>query len=376
MTTPIQTDLGAFYEGLNTQEMIQETRRWLGQQPDDTTRYTNADIIIALNYAQTRFAKLTMFMLVPVVIICKSGRMNYRLPYTSLRVKSGRYYTGSGATSYYELKILRDMRQMQRLDSTMRGTPGTPTYLFPTYRAGNVAQVGLNPIPNVDGEVWVGSDYGVLTSATGFTNVGNITGLHKTGFPASAFLVDSAGRDLTTLGALVGYPIYNVTDGSVGLITAIGDQAATNDKISVTLAGGTNNYWSPDDSFQIPMSEYGVVMDAAGAETYTFNSYLGTIYDIRGNTGNLVLDVARKPLPLSVNYLTMFSEVPAEYHEAVIAFAVYWLGRSAYKGVVQKEKAQEGLEIFVRYVQEYKTDGEVAEETDVAIEDRLGELLD
>jgi hypothetical protein len=72
----------------------------------------------------------------------------------------------------------------------------------------------------------------------------------------------------------------------------------------------------------------------------------------------------------------MVSEVPAEYHEAVIAFAVYWLGRSAYRGVTQTEKAKEGLEIFVRYIQEYKVDGAVAEETDVEIYDGLGPLMD
>ena len=376
MVQPVQTDLNSFWEGLSTLEMIQETRRWLGQSPDDTARYSNAAVIIALNQAQTRFAKLTEFLLYPVVIICKANRMSYRLPYNSLKVQSGRYYTGSGATSYYELKILRDMKEMQRMDSTMRGTLGTPRYLFPSYRAGNVAQIGLNPIPNIDGEAWTGIDYGVLTSATGFANAGNVTGLHRVGYAASAFLVDSLGRDLTALGALVGYPIINVTDGSMGIITAIGDQDGTNDKVTATLAGGTNNYWSVGDSFQIPMSEYGVVMEADDSTVYTFNSFLGTIADIRGNTGNLVLDVARKPLPLSASLLTMFSEVPAEYQEAVIAFAVYWLGRSAYKGVVQKEKANEGLEIFVRYIQEYKTSGGIAEETDVEIDDRLAAFME
>jgi hypothetical protein len=233
---------------------------------------------------------------------------------------------------------------------------------------------GLSPIPSSDGQAWSGSDYGVIQTATGFTNVGNITGLHKAGFAASAFLVDSVGRNLVTLGALVGYPIFNVTDGSSGLITAIGDQDATNDKVTAALSGGTNNYWTPGDSFQIPMSEYGVVMDVDGSETYTVTSYLGTIGDITGNTGNVILDIGRQPLPLSASLLTYIPEIPNAYQEAMIAFAVYWLGRGAAKGLTQAGKAQEGLAIFNNYVQEYNNT-EMIEESDHEIEDRSSEYL-
>lgn len=374
--TPEQRDFNAFYEGLSTLEMIQETRQWLGVAVTDQNRYPDAAVIRALNYGQNKFASMTGFLLMPVVVICKSGQMNYRAPFNALKIKAARYYTGAGATDYYELEILKDMKRMQRGDQTFRGTAGTPRYLFPSYRAGNVPAFGLNPIPNIDGQVWDGSKYGVVQSATGFTNVGNVLGLHKTGYAASAFFVDEQGRDLALLGAQVGYPIYNVTDGSTGLITAIGDQAATNDKVTATLSGGVNNYWTPGDSMQIPMSEYGVVMDAGGQETYTFSSLLGTIMDITGDIGNLILDVVRKPLPLSASLDTMVSEVPSDYHEAVIAFGVYWLGRSSFAGTIQQTKAAEGWAKFAELVTQYNNEGQIADETNNEIEDRLSTLMD
>ena len=366
--TPEQRDTNAFWEGLSTREMISEARQWLGVAATDQIRYPDAAVIRALNYGQNKFASRTSFLLMPVVVIGKANQMNYRLPYNALRIIAGRYYTGEGRSDYYELKIIRDMRRMQRLDSQFRGSPGQPEWLFPSYRAGNVPAFGLSPYPSIDGVTWTGSKYGVLSSATGFTNVGNVLGLHKTGFAASAFLVDGQGRDLTALGAKVGYPVLNVTDGSAGVITVIGNQDATNDKVSGTLAGGTNNYWSPNDSFQIPMSEYGVVTDAGGAETYTFSSVLGTILDIAGDTGNLILDVVRKPLPLSATLDTMVSEVPSDYQEAVIAWAVYWLGRASYAGVIQKDKAAEAMVVFENYVAQYLQQGDVAEESENCIE--------
>ena len=82
-----------------------------------------------------------------------------------------------------------------------------------------------------------------------------ITGTHKTGFPASDFLVDSSGRDLAALGALTGQIIKNVTQNKSAVITAIGDEDATNDKVEGTLTGSAK--WAEGDSFQIYVSSVG-----------------------------------------------------------------------------------------------------------------------
>ena len=91
-----------------------------------------------------------------------------------------------------------------------------------------------------------------LTPVYSFTT---ITGTHKTGFPASDFLVDSSGRDLAALGALPGLIIKNVTQNKQAVITAIGDQDATNDKIDGTLTGSAK--WAEGDSFVIYVSAAG-----------------------------------------------------------------------------------------------------------------------
>lgn len=374
MVTPVQTDLNAYYQGLSAQEIIYEIRRRLGQAPTDTGRYSDADVITAANFGQNRFAFLTSCLIMPAVITLKANRQSYRLPLNTLKIKAGRYYHSSSKTDYDELRILRDAKVMQRKDVQYRGTTGVPVYAYPSYRAGNIRMIGFSPFPSSAGETWTGTDFGILTSATGFTNVGNITGTHKTGYAASAFLVDSTGRNLVTLGAKTGYPIFNVTDGSSGVITTIGNQDATNDKVTATLTGGTNNNWGVGDSFQIPMSEYGVVIDASDSETYTFTSWLGTIYDITGNTGNVVLDIARKPLPLSASLLSSICEIPETFQEAVIHWGVYWLGGSAYKGVVQKDKAEEAEKRFYLLVDEYNNTQDV-EESESEVEDRNEEWL-
>lgn len=370
--TPTQTDIGSFWEGLSTLEMVEEVQGWLGVS--DYNRYPKAKIISALNMGQARFTKLTGCLLMPAIIIGKAQQMHYRVPFNTLRILTARYYTSSDATGYKDLALMRDMRQIQRLDSVMRGNYGDPERLFPTYRAGNILTFGLNPIPAIDGAVFSGTPYGVLTTATGYTTAGKITGAHKAGYDNSAFLVDSLGRDLTTLGALVGYPVFNTTKGVSAVITAIGDQDATNDKVSGTLSGSGD--WDENDAFEIPMNEYGVVVEASGQETYTIGTSLGTIGDIVAGAGNLALDLVRAPLALSIDLDTMVSEIPASYQEAPIAFAVYWLGRGAYKGLVQAEKAKEAEARFLALVGEYLSEPQLVETSEDCVEDQMGRFLE
>lgn len=354
---PTTINFDPYYEGLTSLEMVELVRHRLGVTPTDENRYPKADVIQALNQGAIRFAKLTGCLLHPAVIICKENKMVYRAPYGTLRIHAARYYTGPGRTDYYELDIIRDMRQMQRIDSEFRGNPGQPEKLFPSYRSGNVLTFGVSPYPSMDGDVWTASDYGLLATATGYQTAGNITGTHKDGYTGSAFLVDEEGRDLVTLGALVGYPVFNATTGASAIITAIGDQDATNDKVTGTLSSGT---WTPGDTFAIPMGEFGTVANG-DTETYTISNLVGTVGDIAGNTGNLVLDIVRRPLPLTVDLDDAICEVPAAYHEAVLTYAVYWLGSGMFGGLVQNSKAMASLGIFNAYVSEYNAEDDLVD---------------
>lgn len=82
-----------------------------------------------------------------------------------------------------------------------------------------------------------------------------ITGNHKTGYPNSAFLVDSAGRNLSSLGAATGMWVKNVTKNASAEIIAIGNQDAINDKVEGTLSGAAD--WDEGDSFIIYVTTVG-----------------------------------------------------------------------------------------------------------------------
>ena len=179
-------------------------------------------------------------------------------------------------------------------------------------------------------------------------------------------MVDGQGQDLVALGALVGYPIYNATQGTSGIITAIGNAAATNDMIAPAMSG--SGLWQVNDVYAIPMGEFGTVA-SGDTEFYTIaGGMFGTIGDIAGGSGNLVLDCVRRPLPLSVDLDDAISEVPAAYHEAVLAYAVYWLGAGMFGGLVQNSKALASLAIFNNHVAEYNSTEDLVEVSENCVE--------
>ena len=359
MTNFVQIDTDATYEGLTCREMIRLARVRLGVGRDDVNRYSDVDVVQALNMGQERFAKLTNCLMYPVVIIGKAGRQNYPLPRGTLRVLSARWYTGDTASDYFDLQILRTAEDMQKRDSMYRGTIGDPNFMFPTYRSGNMLMVGVSPIPSFDGNVIVNNvPYGKDTDITGFTIAGNISGEHKTGYAASAFLVDSLGRDLLSLGALPGYPVYNTTQGTSGLITSIENGDTVNDKVVATLSGSGS--WAVGDSYQILMANYGISLDA-DVDHALIGSQLGVIADVITGVGTFGLDVARKPIPLSVTQDTMISEIPSSYQEAQVSYAVYWLASGQFAGVSQPKKAADAMAIFQAYVNEFNLSDETLE---------------
>jgi parallel beta-helix repeat protein len=75
---------------------------------------------------------------------------------------------------------------------------------------------------------------------------GPITAVHNGGNNA-AFLTDSKGRDFVKMGVATGDTVYNRTDGSSGTISAIGNGAATNDKLTITLSGGSEDDFDNND---------------------------------------------------------------------------------------------------------------------------------
>jgi hypothetical protein len=117
---------------------------------------------------------------------------------------------------------------------------------------------------------------------------------------------------------------------------------------------GTN--WSTNDQMVIPLPNWGLAIDvpAGTINTITSLSGMGTIGDFKAFDDNMVLDVVRKPFPMLATMPSFVPELPADYIEAAVAFAVYQLGRSAFKGLIQQAKSDEGKQRFSELVEQYK----------------------
>jgi hypothetical protein len=63
---------------------------------------------------------------------------------------------------------------------------------------------------------------------------------------AGGLILINKNAHFKSCGVTVGVAIYNDTDGSNGLVTVV-----TEDRVTCTLAGGTNNFWTQDDQAYI-----------------------------------------------------------------------------------------------------------------------------
>lgn len=353
---PFLTGFAGEYDGLTRLELIQAVLRGLGSPvatpgtdtDSDYARYPKADILRELDRAQLEYVWKTDELDTFAIIEGVQNQPEYRLPRRCLKVTDAKYYT---ATSQYEqLKLLSDRRRLQTVSISWKGdSASTPEWGYPGFKYGNARSIGIYPKPPSDGTTYTGDSMGIVTSATDFSFTGNITGTHKTGFANSAFLVDAEGRDFTTLGVVVGMMIFNTTDGSQGQITAIGNQDATNDKLTVTLAGGTDDDFDVADSFVVTVGEYGVVIRADNTEEYAFSSEYGALQDISPLAGNILLEFVMRPLKLDAD--TQYPDISAEFHEALFERAIWKLGMTEYNGFTMKERAQQAKEVWLTAVE-------------------------
>ena len=311
-----QTTTTGLFAGKTLTELEDGVLSKLGETAQTFTRYTQPEVDAYLNRALREFCFRTRILKTNAITILKAGIRYYKLPTNFLDFVNPRWvarYRDSGGTGYLRL----ERTSVQRLDNasgSWRDEVGTPKGLFlgPVY--GNTRMVGVYPVPAVDGQVYTASqDTGVVISGANVSIGNNVTGVHKTG-ANSAFYVDTEGRDLAALGVMVGMVIENLTDGSKGAITAIGNSEATNDKISVTLAGGTDNDFDVGDSVIIYAGEYGVLTSwATDTEQYLFNTEFGVLGAITTPNGNLEYEFIREAAKLS--NANQYPEIPGIFHD-------------------------------------------------------------
>ncbi len=174
-----------------------------------------------------------------------------------------------------------------------------------------------------------------------------------TALTASANYIDSAGRNLTTLGAVTGMQVTNGTQKLVGYITAIQTTNSTNDTLVASMGGN----WAVGDNMFIQIPTGGV---------NTVVSPSGTVGDMQPYLDNIVLDCVRKPFPMLATMPSFVPELPADYVEAAVAYAVYQIGRAAFKGLIQKEKSEEGKQRFSELIEQYRELSPFADQSEMA----------
>lgn len=100
-------------------------------------------------------------------------------------------------------------------------------------------------------DIYEGSDFdadGALVVQRANNRAKTYTGTHDGGDNDATVMTDSNAA--FTVDALIGWKIYNVTDGSYGIVT-------DNDETSVTVAaliGGTDDDWDDDDTYEVNRS--------------------------------------------------------------------------------------------------------------------------
>jgi len=100
----------------------------------------------------------------------------------------------------------------------------------------------------------------VVTSHGSNRNANAWTGLHD-GAGNAAILTDSS--QAWTPDALIGYQVFNTTDGSSGVIT--NNDVTT---VTATLAGGTDNDWDANDAYEINKSRLVITRGVTTCTSY------------------------------------------------------------------------------------------------------------
>lgn len=379
---PIQSGFAGIFEGWTRLELIQKVLRGLHQTvaspgtstDSDFNRYPKQDIVDKLIEGQVEFVSRTDSLTTFEIVETKAGIAEYNYPSDALKILSAQWY--SAVSRYEELIIISDKQQMKRISVTYKtDAAGQLEYLYPSYNQGNVRKFGTYPKPSSDGTFFTASpEFGATTLITDFTTNGNLTGTHRVGAgDDTAFLEDEDGRDFTTLGVTVGMMIFNTLDGSSGQITGISNGNATNDRLAVTLSGGTDDDFDEGDAFIVPVGEYGVVIDTTSDEDLIFDGDFGAISDISSLDGNILIDYVKRPLDLDSD--TQFPEIPMDYQQALVEYAIWKLGGTEYDGFVAEKRSSQGEVEWLSYVERYNAIGDLVVEADNQVEDREGLLF-
>lgn len=323
------TSTGKFV-GYNITELEQIALFELGQVSGTTVSYSRFPrwlIRQKLTERQNLFAAMTQCLKKLALIPAQDGRRTYRLPINCMDggVISAKYYTS--ASDYDEL----DIRDTRWLDEHRQGwrTEGEadPEIAFMGSSYGNTQTISVHPVPDTDGESYADNlDTGVYLGSSCPGTGTNITGT-ATSTGDSTTLNDTA-KTFTAEGLVAGMAVRDLTDGSYGKLLTIN---ATSLILSDALTGGENNIFTSGDSYIVLAGEYAVVTSVTQGDRYIFASEIGMLENLTIPADTILIEYVPYPSAFPFDpsatdanqgWLTMYPEIPRDYHYALAMGAV------------------------------------------------------
>lgn len=312
--------------GKNLNSMVKEVLRLLLQPVKEDSsgmvigefgRYPLSLIIEKINDAARDLAVDTRLLQTQAIIRLRAGKRLYPLPPDAYSVIDITYFGAEGHSVTLPIFTYQYMRHLTKNNFyTFRGVPEA-AYLGDVY--GNQRSIGFYPIPKDDGDAIELNGYGVLSQVSDWSIANSITGLHDGG-NASAKLIDS---DADFSGVPLGTMVFNETDGSSGVVTAIETTSNPNDTLVATLSGGTDNLWDNGDSYLVASGAYGALIKLDNETEYYIYGLNGEIVSINPSKGNVLLTYCRYPSEL--RNLLNYPEIMVNSQEAIAYGAAYRL---------------------------------------------------
>ena len=259
------------------------------------------------------------------IVVEKENYYQYPVPLWCYDIE--KVYRFSSATTYSELELLDEETIEEEFSPGWRTLPSTPQYAFACDRNKMVIKLGIAPPPSSDG-VAPTLATGVYTRAQPYGAVEGINGSAGPGSVGDSY-VDALGQDFTELGVIPGLTLWNITDGSTGVITSINTTGSDNDTLvcSGGFSGGTVNAWTPGDEMQILGGEYGGQVTIGDLEaSYILGSTMGSLPGPGITMGAGSLLVRGYSYPALLRVPTQYPELPPIFHPLVAIRAASLLG--------------------------------------------------
>lgn len=236
-----------------------------GFSPDSAfSKYSRYRVRKKINQAYLELATLTKAIRSWFIITLTANYSQYLVPPNCFDIEDVYYF--SSATVYEKLDVYEESLIEEQLSPGWKTTPGTPAYAYVADRNKMGVKLGLAPAPTTSGTaLTLGTGvysktqpYGVIEAVSGYANPGSATNTYT----------DAAGQNFDNLGVVIGLTLFNISDGSTGIITSITTVGSSYDTLicSAGFSGGSVNAWTPGDAMRVLGGEYGGLVQIGDVE--------------------------------------------------------------------------------------------------------------